>query len=228
MALSTIAELQLNLASRLQDPNGTFWLQQYEQYAALGEAINDLLLLIGRPTQLINIPVVLTPDICWQTMPPNMLAITTIRSATGPVWKTSLHAMDYLQASWGSDWEGDVSSVPKRWGPLGLTYYFVHPAPSTPITVQMTGIANPILTPWPPTGAETSPFHNEFNVALQLYATAYCRTKELGDDALEGDILFQQYLDIAARLSQIEDRRDPLLFSKAFGTPSAPSMVTLR
>jgi hypothetical protein len=228
MALSTIAELQANLSGRLQDPNGTFWLQQYEQYQAIAEAISDMLLLIGRPTQMVSIPVVLTPNIVWQAMPPNMLAITTIRSATGTLWKTSLHSMDYLQSSWGSEWEGDVSSVPARFGPLGLTYYFVHPAPSTAITVQVTGIANPIQTPYPPTGAEVSPFHNEFNVALQMYATAYCRIKELGDDALEGDVLFQQYLDIAQRLSVIEDRRDGLIFSKAFGTPAAPSLVSLR
>lgn len=583
MALATISELQANLADRLQDPAGTFWLQTYEQFSAIAEGINDLLLLIGRPTQLINIPVTLTPNICWQTLPANMLAITTIRSSTSMLWKTSLYAMDYLQSSWGcydenteiltsngwmrfsdltyrtpvatlnkkgeleyqeptayhaypysgdlfsyesqsvdlrvtpnhkiyispmdsdkwglvkaedlkikhfnmkkdaiwhgvecesitiagkeiamdlwlefmgywlsegyassssydrpariqrfknektgeyysaktsartqtsyivgvcqsqksdayhkiesclkkmpfkfsrgsgsqqwstnskalwgelkiygkanekaipsrfkdlcprqlrilydammagdgtetdkvatyytssrlmaddfqeivlklgmasdvhvidrvgqrcangtrrqleyqvgirrknfmprkaagwvpkkiryeglvhcvtvpnhvvyvrrngkavwcgnSDWEGDVAMVPQRWAPLGLTYFLVHPAPSTPITVQMTGIANPILTPWPPTGSEISPFHNEFNVALQMYAAAYCKLKTLGDDALEGDVLFQEYLDIAQRLSQISDRRDPLIFSRAFGTPSAPSVTTLR
>lgn len=228
MALATISELQANLADRLQDPAGTFWLQTYEQFSAIAEGINDLLLLIGRPTQLINIPVTLTPNICWQSIPPNMLAITTIRSSTSMLWKTSLYAMDYLQSSWGSDWEGDVAMVPQRWAPLGLTYFLVHPAPSTPIIVQMTGIANPILTPWPPTGSEVSPFHQEFNVALQMYAAAYCKLKTVGDDSLEGDILFQEYLDIAQRLSQIADRRDPLIFSKSFGTPSAPSVVTLR
>ena len=65
-------------------------------------------------------------------------------------------------------------------------------------------------------------------MALQLYATAYCRMKELGDDALEGDAIYQQYLEIAQRLSQIEDRRDPLVFSRSFGTPTAPSLVTKR
>lgn len=228
MAQSTIAQLAVDVGNRLQDPTFTFWRQNYEAYSAIAEAIDDLMLIVGRPTIQFNTIITLTPNTVWQPMPANMIAITNLRGSGYSLWKTTLHAMDYLQASWGPDWESDIADVPARWGSLGLTYFFVHPAPSTAIQVSVSGVTNPITTAWPPTGAETSPFNNEFNVALQLYATAYCRLKELSDDALEGDVLYQQYIELAARMTQIADRRDPLIFSRSFGTPTAPSMVTLR
>lgn len=228
MALSTIAQLAVNVAARMQDPDAIFWQRNYEQYAAVAEGINDLLLLIGRPTQKVNQLITLVPGNVWQPMPANMLAITGIRSDQASLWKTSIHSMDYTQSSWGSDWESDMADTPLRWGPLGLTYFFVHPAPNTPIQVNASGIAYPITTPWPPTGAEVSPFHVEFNVAVQMYAAWYLGLKMLPDESLEGDVLYQAYLDLALKLSNIEDRRDPLIFSRAFGTPSAPSQVTLR
>lgn len=228
MALSTIAQLAVGVADRMQDPSAIFWEQNYEQFSSVAEGISDLLLLIGRPTQQFNTLITLTPNQVWQPMPANILAITNIRGAQYSLWKTSLHAMDYLQASWGPDWESDVADSPLRWGPLGLTYFFVHPAPTTPIQVTVSGVTYPIQTPWPPTGAETSPFHNEINVAIQMYAAWYLSLKMLPDESLEGDAIFQQYLDIAQRNSTIEDRRDPLIFSRAFGTPTAPSLVSLR
>lgn len=225
---STIAQLATQVGDRLQDPTFIFWLQRYEAYSALSEAIQDLMLLVGRPTIVYNTQITLQPNTVWQPMPANMVAITNIRSNQYSLWKTSVHVMDYLQGSWGGDWESDVADTPLRWGPLGWTQFFVHPAPVTPTLVNVSGVANPIVTPWPPTGAESSPFHSEIDIALQIYATAYLRLKELGDNAQIGNDLMQQYLDIAARNTQIEDRRDPLLFSRSLGTPTAPSLVSAR
>lgn len=229
MALSTIAQLATGAASRMQDPSFIYWRQHEETYTAVAEAISDLLLLIGRPTQTVNRLITIAANTVWQPMPTNMLAITNIRGASYSLWKTSLHTMDYTQASWGPDWETDTDDGgPLRWGPLGLNYFFVHPAPTTDIQVNVSGVAYPITTPWPPIGTEVSPFHNEINVAIQMYAAWYMGLKNLPDESTEGDALFQQYLDIAQRLSTIEDRRDPLIFSRAFGTPTAPSLVSTR
>jgi hypothetical protein len=228
MATQTIAQLAVGAANRVQDPNFIFWQQNYEVYSAIAEGISDLLLMIGRPTVQFNTQITLEANTVWQPMPANMLAITNMRGASYSLWKTSLYAMDYLQASWGPDWESDTADSPLRWGPLGLTYFFVHPAPTTPIQVNVAGVAYPITTPWPPTGAESSPFHDEINVAVQMYAAWYLGLKMGADESFEGDALFQNYLDIAQRLSSIEDRRDNLIFSRAFGTPTAPSLVSLR
>lgn len=225
---STIAQLATQVGQRLQDDTFIFWLQKYEVYSALAEAYQDMMLLVGRPTLTYNTQITLLPNTVWQPMPANMVAITNIHSDNYSLWKTSVHVMDYLQGSWAGDWESDVADTPARWGPLGWTKFFVHPAPTTPILVTVAGVSNPITTAWPPSGSEQSPFASELDVALQLYATAYLRLKDLGDDMQEGQALMQQYLDIAARATQIADRRDPLIFSRSLGSTTAPSLVSLR
>jgi hypothetical protein len=213
----------------VQDPEAVFWDLYLEVYPALVEAINDLMLIIGRPTTIYSQPVQLNPLICWQPMPENMLALTNLRTNSQGLWKTSLHTMDYTQSSWGSGWTTDTGPVPLRWGPVGFSYFFVHPAPLQTITLTVTGIGYPVpQAVFPPTGEETVPFHDEFFQALELYAAAYLRLRELGDDAQEGVELYQQYLQLAQRLTKIEDRRDSLVFSQAFGVPNALSKVTLR
>jgi len=186
------------------------------------------MLIIGRPTQIVNLPVTLVPNTVWQPLPPNMLVITNIRSTLSNLWKTSLHSLDYVCGSWSSSWESDRAGSPARWAPLGLTTFIIHPAVVQPITVIVSGIQYPILTSWPPSGQEQSPFHTEIDQALQLYAAAYCRLKEVGQDAQEGFALYQAFLEIGQRLSQIEDRRDSLVWTKAIGAPTAPSTTSRR
>lgn len=225
----TIATLAQNVLARVQNPEATFWDLNLEVYPALTEAVNDLMLIIGRPTVIYSLPVQLTPKIVWQPMPQNMFSITDLRSNLQGLWKTSLHTMDYTQSSWTSSWEADVAATPKRWGPVGFNYFFVHPAPKEVVTVLATGVGYPVPSAqFPPTGQEEIPFHDEFFQALELYAAAYLRLKELGDDAQEGQELYAQYLAIAQRMTRIEDRKDSLLFSQAFGVSNALSRVTLR
>lgn len=224
-----ISQLATQVLARVQDPDAIFWDLELEVYPALVEAINDLMLIIGRPTTLYSTPVQLNPLVCWQPMPQNMLSITNIRSNLQSLWKVPLRTMDFTMSSWEPDWETDVADSPQRWGSLGLSYFFVHPAPSQPMTVLVAGIGYPVPSAvFPPTGAETSPFHKEFEQALELYAASYLRLKELGDDAQEGMELYKAYLAIAQRLTMIEDRKDSLVFSQAFGVPTALSRVTIR
>jgi hypothetical protein len=226
---TTISTLAGNVLARLQDPDATFWDLKLAVYPALVEAINDLMLIIGRPTTLYQIPIQLVPNVCWQPMPENMLAITNVQSNLQSLWKVSLRTMDFTQSSWTSSWETDVAASPLRWFPLGMTFWGVHPAVSQLTTVLVTGVGYPVpQAVFPPTGLESTVFHEEFNQALELYATAYLRLCELGDDAQEGQELYQAYLKIAQRMTSIEDRRDSLSYSQAFGVPNAPSRVTLR
>lgn len=227
---STINDLLPGIADRLQDPNFTFWDASMQARPALAEAINDLMLLVGRPTIQYNTLIRIQPNTVWQPMPANLICITNMRTDQFSLHKTSLRTMDYPPGgNWSSDWQSDVSVAgPKRWGPLGLTRFFVHPAPTVEMQVTIAGVAAPITTSWPPSGTESSPFQSEFNVALQLYAAAYLRIKELGDDAYEGQQLYQEYLEMAARWTSISDRRDPILFSRSFGVPTGISSVTNR
>lgn len=225
---STIAQLAPPVADRLQDPNSIFWNLQFENYAAIAEGISELLLIIGRPTVIFNQPFNPVVNVCFQPMVPGLLAITDIRSTSSRLQKTTLRSLDYLCASWTSSWESDRGPQPLRWAPLGLNYFILHPAPILPIQLNVTGIAYPINSDWPPSGAETSPFAKNVDQALQLYAAAYCRTKEIGNDAEVGWELYKQFLEIAQRLSVIESRRDDLVWTRSLGAPTAPSGVSHR
>lgn len=228
VAISTLGQ---SVAQRLEetDPSSpVFWNLQNEIYSALIEAISDLLLLVGRPTQYVQQPLSLTPNTVWQTVPTGLFLISNLYGTQGEIRKVSLYEMDYTQASWGSDWENDVGDYPLRWFPIGWNKFGVHPACSAPVTVTCTAIQYATADSWPYSGSETIPFHDEFEVALELYATAYCRLKEIGDDAMEGFTLYQQYLDLAKRLSQIEDRRDPLIFARVPGAVIRSSPIVSR
>lgn len=225
---STLAEMAPQVQDRVQDPNGIFWLRQFEVFAGLAEGISELLLIIGRPTQIFNQQVMLQANTVWQPMPPGLLAITDIRSTASRLQKTTLRALDYTCAGWTSSWESDRGPQPLHWAPLGLNYFIVHPAPVYAIPVNVTGIAYPLTDTWPPDGTETSVFHKEIDQALQLYAAYYCRVKTGGQDAEEGFALYQQFLEIAQRLSVIEERRDDLIWTRGMGAPTAPSGVSHR
>lgn len=225
---STVADLSQSTLDRVQDPTGIFWSRQNEAFTAIVEGISELMLAIGRPMIQNSLTVTLTPNTVWQSMPAGMLSIAQIRSAGSQLWKTSLHTLDYLGASWSPAWESDRAPLPLRWAPLGLTTFIVHPAPLQPITVVMAGITYPVIATWPYDGTQTSPWHKEVDDALEMYAASYLRLKDLGDDMLEGQQLYKNFQQIAQRLSAIEDRRDSLVWSASFGARTAPSQVSKR
>jgi hypothetical protein len=228
VATTTVAQLGTDTSARLQDPEFIFWQQTYEVWGGIAEALNEMMLMVARPTIQFSTLLTLTPNTVWQQLPSNMIAITDMRTNNYRLWKTSLYTMDKLLASWSSDWTCDRADQPQRWGPLGMTKFFVHPAPIQPIQVIVAGVCNPISELYPPTGSEQSPFHSEFDEALSMYSAAYCRFKDLGDDAQEGFRLYQQFLGLAQRLTVLEDRKDALTFAQMFGMPVAPSHVTAR
>lgn len=225
---STIAQLAPQVSERLQDPTNIFWNLNFEIYGGLAEAVSELLLIIGRPTMIFNQPITLTVNTCFQQMPAGLLCITDIRSQISRLQKTTLRSLDYLCASWTSSWESDRGPMPLRWASLGLSQFIVHPAPLQPVVVNITGIAYPFDDVWPPSGAETSPFEKNLNQALEMYAAHYARVKEIGQDFQEGLALYQSFLEIAQRYSQIQDRRDSLVWTRSLGAPTSPSQVSHR
>lgn len=225
---STISSLAPDVQNRVQDPGGVFWNLQFEINAALAEAVNELLLILGRPTQFFDQVVTLQANTCFQPMPPGVLAITNIRGTLSQMWKTTLRTLDYMQGSWNSSWASDRAAQPARWAPLGLSQFIVHPAPLQPISVNITGVAYPFTGTWPPTGAETVPFQKNLDQALEMYAASYLRIKDIGQDFQEGQLLYQRFMDIARRATTLEDRRDDLVFSYAAGAPTAITQNTKR
>ena len=226
-----ISTLAANVQSRLEEnPGGPgqWWSQQFEVFSALMEAQNDLLLLVGRPTQIVNIPFTLTANSVWQAVPKGYLAITDIQGAGSPLYKVNLWDLDFLCTSWQSDWTQDVDDVAVRWAPIGFGMFAIHPAVSTPQTVNVTAIQYPTTDVWPYTGSESVVFSDEFFVALEIYAAAYCRIKELGGEFQEGLKMMDQYMQLAKRMTAIQDLRDPLLFTSGYGAASNINPTTKR
>ena len=219
MSPTPISTLAANLQSRLEEPSGpgAWWSLQYELYTALAEAENDLMLLVGRPTQIVNVPFSLAPNTVWQTLPKGYFAITDIQGFSSPLYKVNLWDMDYLMSSWGPDWTQDVDQVAARWAPIGFNMFAIHPAVSTAQTVNVTAIQYPMTDVWPYTGAEAVPFEDNFFQLLEVYAAHYCRIKEIGGEFQEGMKLFDEYMQGAKRMTTLQDKRDPLLFTSGYG-----------
>ena len=78
------------------------------------------------------------------------------------------------------------------------------------------------------TGAELVPFHHEAFQWIEMYAAHYCRLKEGSVDFQESLALYQGYLTGAKRMSELEDRRDPLIFSPSFGAQSGVNSLQKR
>lgn len=230
MGTTPISVLADKVQNRLEETigAGAWWSRQYELFTALTEAQNDLLLLVGRPTQIVNVPFTLQANTVWQVVPKGYFIITDIQGAGAPLYRINLWDLDYLQSSWGSDWTQDVDTVARRWAPIGMNMFAVHPAPMYPQQVNVIAIQLPVTEPWPYTGSETVVFSDEFFVALEIYAAAYARIKELGAEFQEGVQMMQQYMALAQRMTAIQDLRDPLLFSSGYGAAQNVNPTTKR
>lgn len=220
--MSTISQLAPQVLARVEEPNPSapvFWSLTLEVYSALVEALNDLMLLVGRPTQTIQVPLDLQPNSVWQSVPKGVLLITDMWGGGGTkFWRTDLGSMDRVMSSWSAAWENDTDpDGPVRWGPVGLTQFFVHPAPQASQQVLIGGVAYPVTGAWPYDGTQTVPFQLEFFTMLEQYAASYLRLKENGREFEEGVALYNSYLQLAQRMTQIQDSRDALIFSPVAG-----------
>lgn len=198
--------------------DGELWSIQFEIRTALIEAMSDLMLLVGRPTQEITQQFSLTPNTCFQNLPSGVFLLSNIYGLGGDLRCVSLHDMDYIQSNWTSTWSNDTApNGPVRWFPLGFNMFGVHPAATVPTTVTITGLRFVTTDSYPYPGTEPLIFHDELEAALEQYATFYCKLKETGPEVQNGLQLYREYLAAAQRNTTIEDRRDPVIFSPSFG-----------
>lgn len=229
-ALSVLAH---NVIQRLEEnppPNGpVFWSLHYEIHTAIVEAMNELMLLVGRPTMTVQSPLNLNPNTVWQMLPKGILALTDIYGPQAPLRKVTLFSLDYEQASWHSDWECDSSNDgPRRWAPVGLNMFIVHPAANASQQVLINAVAYPVAESWPYSGGETIPFSHEFHVLLEQYSCVYLRLKE-GTSELQSALpMLAEFYAGAQRMTQIADRRDPLIFSRDFGVMAGVGQIPKR
>ena len=151
-------------------------------------------------------------------MPAGMLFLSNVSGVGGELRSVNLHDMDYIQSSWASTWSNDTSpNGPLRWFSLGFNLFGVHPAATVPTTITITGIQSVTMNPYPYLGTEPLIFHDELEAALEQYATVYGKLKEGGAEVQNSTQLYLEYLATAERNTEIEDRRDPVIFSPSFG-----------
>jgi len=230
MGTTPISVLATNVQNRLEETPGpgAWWSLLFEINSALIEAENDLLLLVGRPTQVVNVPLTLIPNTAWQQLPQGYFQITDIQGFASPLYRVSLKDLDFLLSSWGPNWTQDVQDVAYRWAPIGFNMFAIHPVVNVAQTVHVTAIQYPTNSVWPYNGSQNVIFSDEFFVALETYASHYCRIKELGGEHAEGLKLLDSYMLLAKRMSAIQDLRDPLLFSSGYGAANNINPTTRR
>lgn len=228
--MPTVATLLPQIYSRVEEPPDApvFWTGNEANFAAI-EALNDLMLLVGRPTQIVSVPFTIEPNTPWQTLPIGVFAISDIQGSASQVYKVTLEDFDYLQVYNGSDWTQDVGETIQQWCPIGMTMFAVHPCVSDYQTVLITGIQYPCMQTWPYTASTIDlPFADQYLATLEKYAAHYLRFKEGGDDFSESYKLYQSYLKDAQRMTQLQDRRDPVLFTMGVGVQTISNPTTSR
>jgi len=213
--ISTLAQ---NVLSRLEDPSSVFWSTEFEVNAGIVEALNETILLVGRPAQTVGLQFNLTPNTPWQFVPKGVMSVTDIWGPQSRLRRGTLFDLDYSQSSWGSDWENDTDPAgPTMFVPLGFNMFVVHPATSVPQTVLLDGIAYPVTVPYPYDGSQIVPFEDHFFEMFEMYSAVYCRLKESGAELQEAMPMLQNFYKLAERMTTIQDRRDPMVFSPSFG-----------
>jgi hypothetical protein len=226
-AISVLAQDALLRCEEFNPATPVFWTTD-EAYSGVIEAISDLLLLIGRPTQYTSQTVTIAPNTPWQTMPAGLLCISDVIGSYGQIYKQTQFDTDFLQSSWGSGWQNDIGPTIKQWWPLGFNMFGVHPSVSMPEQVTVTGIQVPTSDAWPYTGNELVPFEDSLFIALEEYAAHYLRFKEQGNEFFGSLALYKSYLAQAKRYTQIQDRRDGYIFDSSVGAPGKVSPTTQR
>jgi len=230
MATTPISVLAQDALLRVEEfvPTAPVFWTTAEANSAVIEAISDLLLLIGRPTQYVSQLITIAPNTPWQPMPAGLFCITDIIAQGSQVYKLTQWDMDFLQVSWGAGWEQDVADSIVQWWPLGFNMFGVHPCVNTDQYVTVTGIQIPTTDPWPYSGSELVPFPDEMFIALEQYGAHYLRFKEGGNEFFESLALYKDYLAQAQRYTAIQDRRDPYIFDQNVGAPGKVSPTTAR
>jgi hypothetical protein len=235
--MSTLAALVPDVLARTEEneENGPiFWSLVYEVLPELVDAMFEATLLTG-VVQAVNIPVTLQPNTTYFSIaqgqgygyggfgqggyggglnaPPGALAALRMR-APWAIRKVSLKALDDVNPGWQNATPG---TQVMSWGPLGISGFFIYPQLSVETQVIMDFIISPTVAPRPYTTSLPVPFEAQFLSAFSEYAATLLRTKELGAETEEAEIVMNAYLDKMRQLSLFQQRLDSQVFTPAYG-----------
>jgi hypothetical protein len=81
---------------------------------------------------------------------------------------------------------------------------------------------------WPYGGGEPIPFPDQFFQAIEKYAASYLQFKVGGQDFKASMADYESYLADAKRMTALEDRRDPFIFSGSIGSQTVANPTKTR
>jgi hypothetical protein len=217
--MPTLQDIGYTVQDKLEEARGPgiFWNLQSELYPAIVEGMNEAALITGDPEQR-ALATTLVPGGTVSGAPPFVYAmpstaILLVRmDAVGSGTIKKVFACDLDRNNPG--WEGETGDVIKRWFPIGLTMFGIWPALIAPVMVNLTVLSFPITTNAPYTGAEVSPFREEYTDAFSEYAAHIARLKEGGVDFQESIPQYQSFQDKMVSLTKFAARRGLSRFTR--------------
>jgi hypothetical protein len=211
--------------------NPIFWNVQKEIMVFLSEAMNEAALITGEPEIRYSDSLTTSSQL---TLPANQTVMTFSGDvplfgmmrleSSGQVKKTTVWDMDRMLPGW----ENDTGDVPDFWFPIGLTQFGIHPQLVAPVTVIVSGIAEPIPTPRPYTGAESVDYQEEYREAFVDYAAHICGLKEGTKEFQDSIKVFDRFVSRMSELSKFASRKGSLRFSRTMGAPASTTPVEIR
>jgi hypothetical protein len=232
--MSTISNLEVLVLDRLEESrtNPIFWSVPSEIRVFLVEAMNEAALLTGEPEIRYTTnqaaaggPLVLPAGQNVVQLNQNVPLFGMMRlESSGTVKKTTVWDMDRFLPGW----ENDTGDLPDFWFPIGLTLFGIHPQLNAPVNVIVSGIAEPITSPRPYTGAESVDYQEEYRDALVDYAAHIAGLKEGTKEFMDSIKVYDRFISRMQELSKFATRKGSLRFSRTMGVQGSTTPVEQR
>lgn len=222
MAITLLDVLQDALARTEEncEDGPEFWSEQYEYLPQIVDSMFEANLITGT-VQANKVAVTLQPDSNYFSLqqnppvgvPPGVLFAIRMR-APYALRKTTLKGLSDIVPGWERTQPAEQIIA---WFPLGVSAFGIWPQVSVETQVIMDFIVSPVVSTRPYATSLPVPFEEQFISAFSEFAAVMLRSKELGGEAEEADIIYQAYLEKMKGLSRWQNRLDSLVLSQVAG-----------
>lgn len=223
--MSTISSIATRVCDRLEESETApvFWSLQSEIYSAIAEAMNEAALITGTVEVAQPTPLTLPTNTTYIPMPANAIALLRVQ-APNMIQKTSLFTLDKMIPGW----QNETGTAIRYWFPVGLNKFGIYPQLSVQQEILVTYLGYPVTNGRPLTGAETVPFGQEYQDALEQYAAHILRLKEGGAEFELSQVIYSQFLSTMKSLTAFQARHDSLVFTRSLGAGVRPVPTEVR
>jgi len=157
------------------------------------------------------------------TVPAGVVAGLRLK-APYPIRKVSLKGLSDVIPGWQNT---APSQQLRAWFPLGTSGFGIFPALSVESDVVMDFIVSPAPVPRPYNVNIPVPFPEQYTDAFSMLAATLLRSKELGNELAEAQIILNQFLEKMRELSVYQNRLDSLVYTQSSGSQAQTSMRTI-